>query len=146
MEFGAESRPSCGPGGRHGGRARKRVVGSDRPSTLGTVIERSDSEEVDAVPVLAEEAAASREIVARGPAPIVQTAAVAAGGFVAGAAVLGLVHRRQARRAALAAARPRRRIARAGQGAKRAGELVEIVASRSLLVDVHLLGSSTRGR
>lgn len=124
---------------------RKRVVGSAQPSTLGTVIERSDTEEVDAVPVLADESPSSREIVPRGASPIVQTAAVAAGGFVAGAAVLGLVHRRQARRAALIAARPRR-IARAGRGARRAGELVEIVASRSLLVDVHLLGSSARGR
>lgn len=110
------------------------------------MIERSEAEEVDAVPVLAEEPGPSREIVQRGPTPIVQTAAVAAGGFVAGAAVLGLVQRRKARRVALAAARPRRRIVRAGHGSKRAGELVEIVASRSLLVDVHLLGSSARGR
>lgn len=114
------------------------------------VIERSEAEEVDAVPVLPEERTRSREIARRVPAPIVQTAAVAAGSFVAGAAMLGLVHRRKARRAELAAMRPRRRIARAGRGAKRAGELVEIVASRSLLVDVHLLGSppasSARGR
>lgn len=112
------------------------------------MIERGDSEVLDGVPVLADEPS-SREIVRRAPAPIVQTAAVAAGGFVAGAAVLGLAHRRKARRTALAAARPRRRIARAGRGAKRA-QLVEIVASRSLLVDVHLLGSppapSARGR
>ena len=106
------------------------------------MIERSELEEVDAVPVLADESGASREIARRGPAPIARTAAVAAGGFVAGATMLGLVHRRKTRRVALAAARPRRRIA----GAKRAGELVEIVASRSLLVDVHLLGSSARGR
>lgn len=115
------------------------------------MIERSeDSEVVDAVPVPAERPGGSREIVRRVPAPIVQTAAVAAGGLLAGAAMLGVVQRRKARRAALTAARPRRRIARAGQGAKRAGELVEIVASRSLLVDVHLLGSppapSARGR
>lgn len=113
------------------------------------VIERSDSEVVDAVPVLTgdpsltgEPSLRSSEIVPRGAPPIVQTAAVAAGGFVAGAAVLGLVHRRQARRAALAATRPRRGLA----GARRAGELVEIVASRSLLVDLHVLGSSARGR
>lgn len=113
------------------------------------VIERSDSEEVDAVPVLAAASGASREIVPRGSAPIVQTAAVAAGGFVAGAAMLGLVHRHKARRAALAAVRPQRRIARAGRRAKQLGEVVEIVASRSLLVDVHLLGPvapSARGR
>jgi hypothetical protein len=110
------------------------------------VIERSELEEVDGLPVLADEQARSREIVPRAPASIVQTAAVAAGGFVAGAAMLGLVHRHKARRAQLPTTRPRRRIAGAGRGAKRAGELVEIVASRSLLVDVHLLGSSARGR
>lgn len=113
------------------------------------MIERNDTEEVDAVPVLPEESVASREIVPRGAPPIVQTAAVAAGSFVAGAAVLGLVHRRQTRRAAPAAARPRRRIARAGARAKQVGGIAEIVASRSLLVDVHLLGSpapSARGR
>jgi hypothetical protein len=105
------------------------------------VIERSDTEEVDAIPVLAEEEQVSTEVVPHGAVPIVQTAAVAAGGFVAGAAVLGLVHRRRARRAALTAVsrRPRGR-------AKAMGEIVEIVASRSLLVDVHLLGSSARGR
>lgn len=110
------------------------------------MIERSDSEVVDAVPVLAGESPASAEMVPRSAQPIVQTAAVAAGGFLAGAAVLGLVHRRQARRAALAAARPRRRIARPGPRAKQVGEIAEIVASRSLLVDVHLLGHSARGR
>jgi hypothetical protein len=118
------------------------------------VIERSDSEVVDAVPVLADKPADGsdsygREIVPRGATPIVQTAAVAAGSFVAGAAVLGLVHRRQTRRAALAAARPRRRMARAGARAKQVGEIAEIVASRSLLVDVHVLGSPAppaRGR
>jgi hypothetical protein len=118
------------------------------------VIERSDSEVVDALPVLAgdsaeESAGYGREIVPRGAPPIVQTAVVAAGSFVAGAAVLGLVHRRQTRRAALAAARPRRRIARAVPRAKQVGGIAEIVASRSLLVDVHVLGSpapSARGR
>jgi hypothetical protein len=127
---------------------------SGPPITLGAVIERSDSEEVDAVPVLAggsaeESADYGREIVPRGAPPIVQTAAVAAGSFVAGAAVLGLVHRRKTRRAAVAAARPRRRVTRAGARAKQVGEIVEIVASRSLLVDVHVLGSpapSVRGR
>lgn len=124
---------------------------SDPPRTLDSVIERSDTEEVDAVPVLADEESPGygREIVPRGGPAIVQTAAVAAGSFVAGAAVLGLVHRRHSRRAALAAARPRRRIARAGARAKQVGEIAEIVASRSLLVDVHLLGSpapSARGR
>jgi hypothetical protein len=64
---------------------------------------------------------------------------------MAGAAVVGLVHRRHARRA-LAAAAPgagRRRLSRSERAGKGpVGELVQIVASRSLLVDVHLLGSS----
>jgi hypothetical protein len=66
--------------------------------------------------------------------PAVQAAAVAAGGFVAGAAVVGLVHRRQRRSGAIAKAR--RGTVRGG----RAAELVQVVGSRSFLVDVHLLG------
>jgi len=75
--------------------------------------------------------------------PIVQAAAAAAGGFVAGAAVVGFVHRHQQR---ATPAKPRRRargVRRSGRGGRttaRAGELVQIVGSRSLLVDVHLLG------
>jgi hypothetical protein len=67
--------------------------------------------------------------------PAVQAAAVAAGGFVAGAAVVGLVHRRQKRSAALSRGRRGGRVAGAG-------ELLQIVGSRSLLLDVHLLGGS----
>jgi hypothetical protein len=75
--------------------------------------------------------------------PAVQAAAMAAGGFVAGAAVVGLVHRRQRRAGTLAKGRRAAAgVARAGggRGAGRASELVQIVGSRSLLVDVHLLG------
>ncbi len=64
-----------------------------------------------------------------------QTVAVAAGGFVAGVAVVGLVQRRRHRRALAARRRPRR-----GASAGPVGELVQIVGTRSLLVDVHLLG------
>ncbi len=97
----------------------------------------ADGEEVDALPVLAGEARAvhatarAGELTRAGAIPTVQAAAVAAGGFVAGAAVVGLVTRR--RRHAPALAKSRRRDAGAG-------ELVHIVGSRSLLVDVHLLG------
>ena len=74
--------------------------------------------------------------------PAVQAAAVAAGGFVAGAAVAGLVHRRRRRSAALSAGRrSAAELGRGGRPARRAAELVQIVGSRSLLVDVHLLGS-----
>ena len=68
-----------------------------------------------------------------GPRPL-QTVAVAAGGFVAGVAVVGLVQRRRHRRA-VRRLRPRR-----GASAGPIGELVQIVGSRSVLVDVHLLG------
>jgi len=79
--------------------------------------------------------------------PAVQAAAVAAGGFVAGVAVVGLVHRRQRRSAALASGRRiggdrRSRSRRGGRRGGRTGERVQIVGSRSLLLDVHLLGGS----
>ncbi len=73
--------------------------------------------------------------------PAVQAAAVAAGGFVAGAAVVGLVHRRRRRAAALVkGGRARRRAVHGRARGGRTAELVQIVSSRSLLVDVHLLG------
>ena len=103
------------------------------------------------LPVLAQEARVVRaEVVsddlltAREGAtlPAVQAAAVAAGGFVAGAAVVGLVARRQRRSQALAQGRQAgRRLARGRRrSGSAAGELVQIVGSRSLLLDVHLLG------
>jgi hypothetical protein len=99
-------------------------------------------EVLDAIPVVAPEP--SRALVSSVP-PSVRMAAVAAGGFVAGAAIVGLVHRR-GRRPATSAKRERGfRPGRAGRPSRRsragrAGELVQIVGSRSLLVDVHLLG------
>jgi len=107
----------------------------------------------DALPVLADEARVVRAQAVPGevlPArdaqamiPAVQAAAVAAGGFVAGAAVIGLVTRRQRRAVALSKGRGAGR--RLGRGRRRsaqsgASELIQIVGSRSLLVDVHLLG------
>jgi hypothetical protein len=113
-------------------------------------------EEIDALPVLADGGTLiqARRVAGalgdRGSAaimiPAVQAAAVAAGGFVAGAAVVGLVQRRHRRSAALA--KGRRSSGELGRGARRsrrsgrAAELVQIVGSRSLLVDVHLLGGS----
>ncbi len=114
-----------------------------------------EGEEVDALPVLAGAPAPARAQPSAGvlaqerrsvalAIPAVQAAAVAAGGFVAGAAVVGLVHRRKARARALAKGRRgRRAVGRRSEGkAARAAELVQIVGSRSLLVDVHLLGGS----
>jgi len=108
--------------------------------------EHGADERRDSLPVLAEEARLVRaEMVAGELLPARQSAAMpavqaaAAAGFVAGAAVVGLVTRRR-RSAALARGR------RAGGGLARgrrrggAGELVQIVGSRSLLLDVHLLG------
>jgi hypothetical protein len=110
-----------------------------------------DTEEVDALPVLADEpavlASATRALPAGAVVPAVQAAAVAAGGFVAGAAVVGLVHRRR-RRQLIKLANGRRATRRLGQGRRdarsggKAGELLQIVGSRSLLVDVHLLGGA----
>jgi hypothetical protein len=78
--------------------------------------------------------------------PTVQVAAAAAGGLLAGAAVLGLARRRHA-----GPARSRRRLLssraaqnrRGGRGGRGGGELLQIVGSRSLLVDVHLLDAGT---
>jgi hypothetical protein len=80
--------------------------------------------------------------------PAVQAAAAAAGGFVAGAAVLGLVHRRRRRTGVLGKGRRAgRELGRRGaRGPRRAGELVQIVGSRSLLLDVHLLGGPAADR
>ena len=98
-------------------------------------------EEVDALPVLAADpSVASRSALgtalSRMGGPTAQVATVAATGFVAGAAVVGLVHRRRRRRAVATRGASRRRPQRGGP----VGELVQIVGTRSLLVDVHLLG------
>ena len=75
--------------------------------------------------------------------PAVQAAAAAAGGFLAGAAVIRLVNRRHRRAARLVrrprAARPASLFRGALGRSTRNAELVQIVGSRSLLVDVHLL-------
>jgi hypothetical protein len=83
----------------------------------------------DDLPVVAE--VRTLEPVRPASSPAVQAAAVAATGFVAGAATVALARRRAARRAQPAARRrkPRSRVA----------ELGEVVASRSFLVDIHLL-------
>jgi hypothetical protein len=85
-----------------------------------------DEETVDGVPVLAE--VRTIEPVATPALPAVQAAAAAATGFVAGAATLALVRRHSARKLAQRRSRPRR-----------AAEGLSVVASRSFLVDVHLI-------
>jgi hypothetical protein len=94
-------------------------------------------EVVDALPVRAE--IRPIELIERPTAAValVQTAAVAATGFVAGvatAAVLG--RRRQRRQAALA---PARTPAPGGPAPTRAAGQLQVVSSRTYLVDVHVL-------
>jgi hypothetical protein len=96
------------------------------PDDAGPVPE-PDVEIVDGFPVLAEVRTVERAAPAALPA--VQVAAVAATGFVAGAATVALVKRRAARK-----------VARNGRAApRRAADLLPIAASRSFLVDVHVL-------
>jgi hypothetical protein len=132
------------------------ATGASGPSGAGRgpAAIAGEGEEVNALPVLAGQPAYVRAYPFAGALsrdwreagaviPAVQAAAVAAGGFIAGAAVVGLVNRRH--RNASASARGRRvsRAGRAGRSARageRGGELVQIIGSRSLLVDVHLLG------
>jgi hypothetical protein len=85
--------------------------------------EEEEAEIVDGLPVVAEPQVV--EPVARPLVPARQAAALAATGFVAGAATVAVVHRRRSR-----VSRRRR---------SKAGALGEIVASNSFLVDVHLL-------
>jgi hypothetical protein len=131
---------------------RSTIGAPDRAPAAGATV--GDGGEPDTLPVLADSAIAVRayspagalsRTASDGVIPVVQAAAVAAGGFVAGAAVVGLAHRRSRRSAALgkgrgAGRRLGRRRGRTGRSAPGAGELIQIVGSRSLLVDVHLLG------
>jgi hypothetical protein len=87
----------------------------------------NEGEVVDGLPVPAEPAAVPEPLrPALAPVPAVQAAALAATGFVAGAATAAVVARRRAR--------PSRRRRRKGKGA-----IGEIVTSNSFLVDVHLI-------
>ena len=85
-----------------------------------------EAEIVDGLPVVAEEPGvveAAPE--ARLPVPAVQATALAATGFVAGAATVAVVSRHRTKKAL--------------KKGRRAGPIGEIVSSRSFLVDVHLL-------
>jgi hypothetical protein len=86
-------------------------------------------EEVDAVPVLAEDAGelAPRPSAAAGVVVAKQAAAVAATSFAAGVATVAVVRGARAVRA--------RRRSRSRQ------QLAPVLATRSFLIDVHLLGS-----
>ncbi len=87
-----------------------------------------DEEVVDGLPVIAE--VRTIDTPSHASLPAVQAAAAAATGFVAGAATIALIKRRSARK-----------MARNGKGgARRAIDLLPITASRSFLVDVHVIG------
>jgi hypothetical protein len=90
-------------------------------------VSEPEAEEVDGLPVVAPQ---TGEIEAAQPVmlPARQAAALAATGFVAGAATVAVVGRR--RRSGMPSRRKRKR---------KAGALGEIVSSNSFLVDIHLL-------
>ena len=88
------------------------------------MIDDDDAPEVDALPVLAEPTTVEEH---RPPAPVaVQAAVVAATSFAAGVATIAVVR-----------SHPLRRLGRR----RRRRELGRVVASRTFLVDVHLLDS-----
>ena len=89
----------------------------------GPVPQPEDAEEVDALPVLAgEQAEAVRAQRAQGALVVKQAAAVAAGSFAAGVATVAAV-----------------RVGKSVASRRRSRRRPPIVASRSFLVDVHLL-------
>ena len=100
---------------------------TDEPSDVFDQASDPDAEVLDGVAVLAEARARPVEPVriagALSPA-VVQTVAVVGASMVAGAATVAIVQRRRTRRLA----RRRRRM------------LAPVLASRSFLVDVHVLG------
>jgi hypothetical protein len=85
--------------------------------------EVTEGEVVDGLPVVSEGGVLEDRPPATGPA--VQAAALAATGFVAGAATVAVVSRRRTKRAL--------------KKRKKNGPLGEIVSSNSFLVDIHLL-------
>lgn len=98
----------------------------DRIAEPAVEVAENGEEVVDGLPVLA---TGTRVLEPLEPAavPARQAAALAATGFVAGAATVALVHRRKVKVAT-----------RRGRGKKR-NAIGEIVTSNSFLVDVHLL-------
>ena len=101
-------------------------VNNGQPAESEANAQAAEYEEtVDGLPVLAEVRTIERAPSASLPA--VQAAAAAATGFVAGAATIALVKRRAAKKVA------RRSVPR------RAADMLPIVASRTFLVDVHLV-------
>jgi hypothetical protein len=102
----------------------------EQASSVGSVEEQA-VEVVDGVVVLAEVRAL--DSVREGPPPFVQVAAVAATGFVAGAATAAVLGRHFSR------AQARRGAGTPAVVPLRRSEPLEVVSSRRFLVDVHTL-------
>jgi hypothetical protein len=113
---------------------------SEQPDSSTLPVPVEDGELVTPTP------AAGLEPQRRATLPAVQAAAAAAGGFVAGAAVVGLVSRRHARSLARGRSRRRLRGRRAAAAGGGVAERLQIVGSRSFLLDVHLLGGPAAER
>ena len=96
-------------------------------STLPGVTEEPEelAPDADNLPVLAD----VRVIEPQAPNPLIPAAAVAATSFVAGAATIAVIRRQRSK-----PSRRQRRKERRGPA-----QLVEVVSSRSFLVDVHLI-------
>ena len=108
-------------------------VTEEHDSKLSPEGEEEPVEVIDGLPVLAERAEAPAGAPAAGggvvaAVPSRQVAALAAGGFMAGAATVAMVHRRKSKSLSK---RLRKKKGRASIG--------EVVTSNSFLVDVHLL-------
>jgi len=132
--------------------------GPDGSGVAITLRPVNEAEEIEQLDELAEEVRITRlgpvpgslpgPPARRAALPARTAAAVAAGGFVAGAAALGMAGRRQRRSKALAKG-PRRaglleRSLRRGAAGRRGAapaERLQIIETRKLLIDVHLLGS-----
>jgi hypothetical protein len=97
---------------------------------IRTASDSADEEVVDGLPVVADVRAIDRASPVALPA--VQAAAAAATGFVAGAATIALVRRHSTRKRA----RAQRRVQR------RPVDMLPIIASRTFIVDVHMLAKS----
>src|SRR5215207_2581540 len=100
----------------------------DRPEPQPDLIEPEET--VDGVPVLAAEVRALAPV--RRQLPAAQAAAVAATGFVAGAAAVVAIHRHATRKSSTSRLTRRRK---RGAGS----ETLSVVGTRSFLLDVHLL-------
>jgi hypothetical protein len=108
---------------------------TDEPTeAVAQTVDTEAEETVDGLPVLAE-VRPIEQTPPPAPAPLaaVQAAAVAATGFVAGAATFAVVRRHRARKLAVQRSASRRPF-----------ELLPIVGTRTFLVDVHLIAKPPR--